>query len=66
MEGILMQISEMETEGGYQVSITDDVYVFFDEVVDFGSNIMFKRDDVPTAGLYPPLSIEFMELWGKL
>jgi hypothetical protein len=63
VEGFLMDIYKMKTVDGYQLNITDDLYIYFDEVTDWGSNILFKRMGVPTGGMWPPASDEFLIQW---
>ena len=61
-----MKIRKMQTQEGYQLNYTDDVYIYFDEVKDWGSNIMFKRNGEPTGGLWWPQSEEFLMQWEAL
>jgi hypothetical protein len=61
-----MKIDKMHTIGGWQVNITEDSYIYFDEVKDWGSNIMFRRNGAPTGGIWPPESDEFLIQWEKI
>jgi hypothetical protein len=61
-----MQINKMHTNDGWQVNITKDIYIYFDEVKDWGSNIMLKRYGQPTGGMWPPESDRFLIQWEKL
>jgi hypothetical protein len=64
MEGGVMDIYKMKTvKGLYQLNITDDLYIYFDEVTDWGSNILFIRKGVPSGGMWPPESEEFLIQW---
>jgi hypothetical protein len=63
MEGGVMNISKMNSVDSYQLNITDDLYYYFDEVRDWGTNIMFIRKGVPTGGMWPPESDEFLIQW---
>jgi hypothetical protein len=66
MEGGVMNISKMNTVDSYQLNITDNLYYYFDEVRDWGTNIMFIRKGVPTGGMWPPESDEFLIQWDAI
>jgi hypothetical protein len=58
-----MEIRKMHVAGGYQLNVTDNVYIYFDEVRDRGRNIMFVYEGKPSGGMWPPESIQFLEQW---
>jgi hypothetical protein len=58
-----MDIYKMNTVDCYQLNLTDNLYYYFDEVRDWGTNIMFIRKGVPTGGMWPPESDEFLIQW---
>ena len=61
-----MQIHKMVTQRGYQIDLVGDTYIYFDEVKDWGSNIMFMHKGQPSGGMWPPQSDEFLAQWEKI
>ena len=61
-----MFITKMETVAGYQLNLDDGIYIYFDDIHNWGTNIMFRHKGSPSGGMWPPQSVEFLKLWGEL
>ena len=63
---VIMEIISQEYTGGYQLYLESRAYIYFDDIKDWGGNVMLIVKGHPSGGLWPPQYEEFLKLWGEI